>query len=118
MSNLGDNSISSSPTPVSPQLPTEGNAGRRELAKLIIMHEYPLSIVDHEQFRIYCDTLQPMFNIPSRNTIKKDILDMFEKEKEKTLSKLEANEGRIAITTDMWTADHQIEGTWLLQLIT
>ncbi|KAL4297663.1 hypothetical protein GQ457_12G003440 [Hibiscus cannabinus] len=74
------------------------------------MHEYPLSIVDHEQFRIYCDTLQPMFNMPSRNTIKKDILDMFEKEKEKTLSKLEVNEGRIAITTDMWTDDHQNRG--------
>ncbi|KAK9045232.1 hypothetical protein V6N11_059119 [Hibiscus sabdariffa] len=51
-----------------------------------------------------------MFDMPSRNTVKKDILDMFEKEKEKTLSKLEANEGRIAITTDMWTADHQNRG--------
>ncbi|KAK8562151.1 hypothetical protein V6N12_049200 [Hibiscus sabdariffa] len=30
-----------------------------------------------------------------------------EKEKEKNLSKLQANEGRIAITTDMSTADHQ-----------
>ncbi|KAK8984751.1 hypothetical protein V6N11_020066 [Hibiscus sabdariffa] len=74
------------------------------------MHEYTLSIVDHEQFRIYCDTLQPMFDMPSRNTVKKDILDMFEKEKEKTLSKWEANEGRIAITTDMWTVDHQNRG--------
>ncbi|KAL4312242.1 hypothetical protein GQ457_01G026780 [Hibiscus cannabinus] len=28
----------------------------------------------------------------------------------KLLSKLEANEGRIAITTDVWTADHQNRG--------
>ncbi|KAK8557573.1 hypothetical protein V6N12_009802 [Hibiscus sabdariffa] len=51
-----------------------------------------------------------MFDIPSHNTIKKDILDMFEKEKEKTFSKLEASEGRIAITADMWNVDHQNRG--------
>ncbi|KAK8492419.1 hypothetical protein V6N11_027778 [Hibiscus sabdariffa] len=67
-----------------------------------------------------------MFDMPSRNIVKEDILDMFEKENEKTLSKLEANEGRIAITTDMWTVDHQnrgymavtahyIDDEWILQ---
>ncbi|KAL4280516.1 hypothetical protein GQ457_03G012420 [Hibiscus cannabinus] len=48
--------------------------------------------------------------MPSRNTIKKDILDMYEAGKVKTMLELEANEGRVAITTDMWTSDHQNRG--------
>ncbi|KAL4388481.1 hypothetical protein GQ457_09G023180 [Hibiscus cannabinus] len=83
---------------------------RVDLAKMIIRHEYPLSIVDHELFRKYCHTLQPLFDMPSRNTIKKDILDMYENGKVKTMLELEANEGRVAITTDMWTSDHQNRG--------
>ncbi|KAE8658624.1 hypothetical protein F3Y22_tig00116971pilonHSYRG00993 [Hibiscus syriacus] len=82
----------------------------KELSKMIIMHEYPLSIVDHSHFRKYCSSLQPMFEMPTRNTIKRDILDLYEKEKRNMLSKLEANEGKIAITTDMWTSDHQNKG--------
>ncbi|XP_022714593.1 zinc finger BED domain-containing protein RICESLEEPER 1-like [Durio zibethinus] len=86
------------------------NVTRRELANMIIMHEYPLSMVDHVQFRKYSYSLQPLFAMPSRNTIKSDILKIFKEEKAKIISKLEANEGRIAITTDMWTADHQKRG--------
>lgn len=83
---------------------------RRELANMIIKHEYPLSIVDHSNFRKYSSALQPMFEMPSRNTIKSDILKIFKEEKSKTLSMLEGHEGKIAITTDMWTADHQKKG--------
>ncbi|KAE8668680.1 Detected protein of unknown function [Hibiscus syriacus] len=86
------------------------DVARKELSKMIIMHEYPLSIVDHSQFKKYCSSLQPMFEMPSRKTIKRDILDLYEKEKGNMLSKLETNEGRIAITIDMWTSDHQNKG--------
>ena len=34
---------------------------RGELAKAIIIHEYPLSIVDHLGFRRYSASLQPVF---------------------------------------------------------
>lgn len=50
----------------------EENA-RKDLACAIIMHEYPLSIVNHVGFRRFLATLQPQFQCPSRNTIKKDI---------------------------------------------
>ncbi|KAL4341466.1 hypothetical protein GQ457_08G017200 [Hibiscus cannabinus] len=181
MSNLGDNFISSSPTPVSPQLPTEGSpissfegttqpslsqpnvlvdnneSSEYNPSKLksVVWEHFKKEKINNEWKAIcnYCNRklggnskngtkhlhdhlarcnkrgqvdirqrvliankkksgwkIGPMFNMPSRNTIKKDILDMFEKEKEKTLSKLEANKGRIAITTDMWTADHQNRG--------
>jgi hypothetical protein len=45
---------------------------------MIVVHEYPLSMVDHVGFRRFCAALQPLFKVVSRNTIKKDILDMYE----------------------------------------
>jgi len=44
---------------------------RKELAHAVILHEYPLSIVDHIGFRRYSAPLQPLFQVPCRNTIKR-----------------------------------------------
>jgi hypothetical protein len=39
---------------------------RKELALMICVHEYPLSIVDHSRFRKFCNCLQPLFKVVSR----------------------------------------------------
>ncbi|GAB2269933.1 hypothetical protein Dimus_038811 [Dionaea muscipula] len=83
---------------------------RKQLACMIVMHEYPLSIVDHVGFRRYSSALQPSFRLVSRNTIKDDILKLYESEKAKTMKLLKANRSRVAITTDMWTATNQQRG--------
>jgi hypothetical protein len=83
---------------------------RKELALMICIHEYPLSMVDHVGFRRFCSALQPLFKHVSRNTIKKDILDMYEVYKLTLISRLQKCSSRIAITTDMWTANHQRKG--------
>lgn len=85
-------------------------SARRELGNMIVLHEYPLSIVNHIGFRRYSFELQPLFKVPTRNTIKKDILKIFEVEREKTMKLLDANKSRIAITTDMWTSNNQKKG--------
>ncbi|WOL11353.1 zinc finger BED domain-containing protein RICESLEEPER 2-like [Canna indica] len=83
---------------------------RKELANMIIIHEYPLSIVDHNYFRRYSHSLQPSFNIPTRNTLRADIMKIYNEYKSKIIEALESNMGRVAITTDMWTSDHQMKG--------
>ncbi|KAL5746836.1 hypothetical protein ACOSQ2_024133 [Xanthoceras sorbifolium] len=50
------------------------NVAKQKLAHMIIVHEYPLSMVEHEGFREYCIALQPTFKLVSRNTIKKEIM--------------------------------------------
>lgn len=40
-------------------------AARDELASMIIVHEYPLSVVDHVCFRRFCKLLQPLFKVVS-----------------------------------------------------
>ncbi|KAK9931713.1 hypothetical protein M0R45_018980 [Rubus argutus] len=102
------------------------NRSRKELAKMIIMHEYPLAMVGHRGFRSFLFSVNPSFKIVTRNTIKNDILNMFEYEKEKCMKLLDANKSRIAITTDMWTSSnkkrgfmaitsHFIDDSWKLQ---
>ena len=97
---------------------------REKLACAIILHEYPLSIIDHVGFREFATSLQPLFKMVSRNTIKGDIMKIYEVEKDKMISYLEKLQSRVAITTDMWTSNqkkgymaitvHYIDESWLL----
>ena len=41
----------------------DAKCAREELEKEIIMHEYPLSIMDHLGFRRYSTALQPVFQV-------------------------------------------------------
>jgi hypothetical protein len=43
---------------------------RKALATVIILHEYPLSMVDHIGFRTFCSALPPLFKMGTRNTIR------------------------------------------------
>uniref|UniRef100_A0A803L1L1 Transposase n=1 Tax=Chenopodium quinoa TaxID=63459 RepID=A0A803L1L1_CHEQI len=84
--------------------------GRRDLAEMIILHEYPISMVEHIGFRKYSKTLQPGFKVSSRNTTRKDIMKRYELEKDNVATLLRKAKGKIALTTDMWTADNQRKG--------
>lgn len=74
---------------------------RRELACMIIMHKYPLAIVDHEGFIKYSSSLQPLFKIPCQNTVKANILKIYEVEKSKIMELFNKNSSRISINIDM-----------------
>ncbi|KAK9724441.1 hypothetical protein RND81_05G072100 [Saponaria officinalis] len=84
--------------------------GRRDLAEMIILHEYPLSMVEHYGFRKFCKTMQPDFKVPCRNTTRKDIMTRYGVEKGIMSSLLEKTKGKIAVTTDMWTTSNQKKG--------
>ncbi|KAK3016039.1 hypothetical protein RJ639_007682 [Escallonia herrerae] len=83
---------------------------RKKLGSMIILHEYPLSIVDHMGFRRYSSALQPLFKVPTRNTIKNDIMKIYDHERVQTMKLLEEVRSRIAITTDLWTSGNQKKG--------
>lgn len=99
---------------------------RNALGKMIIKHEYPLQIVEHQGFREFCNKLQPLFKHVSRNTIKADIMKIYEHEKVKTTDLLSNNLSRFSVTTDMWTSSnkkrgfmavtvHFVDNSWNLQ---
>ncbi|CAN0921385.1 Putative AC transposase [Linum grandiflorum] len=82
----------------------------QQLSIEIVMHEYPLSIVDHLYFRRFVTSLQPQFQVPSRNTVKKDIMRLYELQRKKLQKNIDQNLGKIAVTTDLWTASNQKKG--------
>ena len=86
------------------------DVARMELTKMIALHEYPLAMVDDIGFRRFCNVVQPLFKVISRNTLKLDILKFYESERAKTMKLIQKNSSRIAITTDMWTASNQNKG--------
>ena len=43
---------------------------RKALVAMIILHEYPLCMVDHARFRRFVSALQPKFKLVHRNTIR------------------------------------------------
>ena len=48
---------------------------RKELSAMIVLHEYPLSMVDYVGFRRFVGALQPLFRIGTRNTIRYKIYE-------------------------------------------
>ena len=100
---------------------------RNNLARMVILHEYPLSMVDHIVFREFVSSLQPLFKLILRNTLKSDIIKIYDNEREKNLKIMDKNGSRATITIDMWTLSnkkrgsivitaHFIDQTWMLQI--
>ncbi|CAN1337575.1 Zinc finger BED domain-containing protein RICESLEEPER 2 [Linum perenne] len=102
------------------------DACRRSLANMIILHGFPLSIVSYVGVRSFLRCLQPAFKVVSRNTVKSDILKVYDEGRTLVMMELERNVSRIAVTTDMWSSNnnkrgfmvvtaHFIDASWILQ---
>ncbi|KAK9221534.1 hypothetical protein WN944_009961 [Citrus x changshan-huyou] len=83
------------------------NVLRSLIARMVVMHELPLTFVEYKGFREMMAHANPVVKPMSRNTLKKEILKLYHIENVKTLNLLEKNHGRVAITTDLWTASNQ-----------
>ena len=68
---------------------------------MIILHDYPLSMVKHIGFRDFTTTIQLLFKCHCRNTVKKHILNIYGEERDKVIKLIENNDSRVAITKDM-----------------
>jgi len=80
---------------------------RMDFAKMVIVHNYPFNMVEHEYFEIFCNGLQPMFKLVSQNTVRSNVFEVYKSENEKFHNHLEKLPGRITLTTNLWTSDHQ-----------
>ena len=86
--------------------------------EMIIIDELHFTFVEGEGFRHFCMQACPMWRVPSRKTIAKDVLSMFYSEKDKLKT------FRVCLTTDTWTfiqqtnymvlTAHFIDDDWML----
>nr|DAD43719.1 TPA_asm: hypothetical protein HUJ06_001949 [Nelumbo nucifera] len=81
---------------------------RMDLAKMIMKHGHPFSIVEEEFFQMFVNNFQPSFRLLYRNTIKNDVMKIYMDEKEKLYKCFDSLDCRISLTTDMWTSEQNL----------
>ncbi|KAF5466785.1 hypothetical protein F2P56_016681 [Juglans regia] len=96
-----------------------------EIAKMIVLHDYPLHIVEHAGFNDFIRTLQPQFNNLSFNTVQEDCVAAYLKEKQSLRNLISGIPGYVSLTLDLWTSNQTlgyvfltgyfIDGDWNLQ---
>ncbi|XP_039003503.1 zinc finger BED domain-containing protein DAYSLEEPER-like [Hibiscus syriacus] len=111
--------------PSSAFIPFDQDRCRLEIARMIIMHEYPLHMVEHPGFIAFVQNLQPRFDKVSFNTIQGDCVATYLREKQSVMKFIEGIPGRVCLTLDMWTSKqtlgyvfitgHFIDFEWKLQ---
>ncbi|XP_021995766.1 zinc finger BED domain-containing protein DAYSLEEPER-like [Helianthus annuus] len=80
---------------------------REMIAKMILAHELPFSLVEYHWFNEFMKYNSPRYQKVSKATIIKDCIRVVEAEREK-LKKVLQNVDMIALTSDYWTSNQTI----------
>ncbi|KAK9947517.1 hypothetical protein M0R45_003137 [Rubus argutus] len=83
---------------------------RNDIARMIIMHDYPLQMVEHPGFASFVQNLQPEFNfnMMSFDTVQGDCLATYQMEKQSLSKFIEGIPGRVCLSLDMWTSSQGV----------
>ena len=81
---------------------------RNALAKIIACDELSIRFVEGEGFKNFLNVFCPLFKLPSRWTVSRDIFNIFVKERIKLKSLLKTNSSKVCLTTDSWTSVQRI----------
>ncbi|GMH30685.1 hypothetical protein Nepgr_032528 [Nepenthes gracilis] len=88
----------------SPYLIFNQDRCRHEIARMIIMHDYPLHMVEHPGFVAFVQNLQPRFDMVNFNTVQGDCVATYLREKQNLQRFIDGLLGRICLTLDVWTS--------------
>nr|XP_027120364.1 zinc finger BED domain-containing protein RICESLEEPER 2-like [Coffea arabica] len=97
----------------------------RELAAhMVLVHEYPFSMLDHVVFNKFMKAASPFYKKINRQTVKEDCVTAFMLEKRR-LRNILKGANRVSITTDLWKSGqkiqymvvtgHFVDSDWVLQ---
>ncbi|KAM4133225.1 hypothetical protein ACJW30_01G312600 [Castanea mollissima] len=95
-------------SPSSPYITFDQDRCRNEIARMIIMHDYPLHMVEHPGFLAFVQNLQPRFNMVSFNTVQGDCVATYLMEKQSLVKFIEGMPGRVCLTLDTWTSSQTL----------
>ncbi|KAL4318912.1 hypothetical protein GQ457_18G011220 [Hibiscus cannabinus] len=98
---------------------------RLDLARMIILHGYPLTMVDHVGFNVFVRNLQPLFDVALNNAIEVSCMEIYGKERQKVHDMLSKLRGSVNLTVEMWSSlensnhvcitAHYVGDDWKLQ---
>ena len=76
-----------------------------DITKMIILHDYPLQIVEHRSFIDFVHSLQPQFNVPCITSVREDCIGTYLREKKNILNLIDGISGQVNLTADLWTSN-------------
>lgn len=82
---------------------------RIDLARMIIVHGYPLAMVDHVGFKVFVKNLQPLFEVVPNNSVEQACMEIYGKEKLKVYETINKLHGRINLSVEMWSSPENVE---------
>ncbi|XP_059444147.1 zinc finger BED domain-containing protein RICESLEEPER 1-like [Corylus avellana] len=82
---------------------------RLDLARMIILHGYPLAMVDHVGFKVFVKNLQPMFEVVPNGAVEQACMEIYGKEKLKVYETISKLHGRINLCVEMWSSPENLE---------
>ncbi|KAL5784089.1 hypothetical protein ACOSQ2_006481 [Xanthoceras sorbifolium] len=113
---------------VNNNIASDKELNRLNVARMIIRHRCPWSMVEQDFSKAFLNTLQqqPTFKFQSQSTLKADILQVYKEEKEKLCRFLSETSGRFSLTINFWGLDstfrffffitlHFIDNDWELK---
>ncbi|KAE8807759.1 transposase-related protein b-gary [Hordeum vulgare] len=77
----------------------------QELAKMIILHAYPFSIVEHEEMRRVIKNLNPVVGMVSHKDVEDHCIALFQKEKVNIKDVITLSSRRVSLSASIWTPD-------------
>ncbi|XP_056857272.1 zinc finger BED domain-containing protein DAYSLEEPER-like [Raphanus sativus] len=80
----------------------------REMAKMIIMHDYPLHMVEHPGFASFVKALRPQYSVSSFDAVRGDCVEMFMSEKQKLSELIGDIPGGVNLTVDLWLSTQSV----------
>ncbi|KAL5808284.1 hypothetical protein ACOSQ3_028975 [Xanthoceras sorbifolium] len=88
---------------------------RKVLAKMLIVDEFPFRFVEKPGFQEFCRAGMPLFDISSRRTIVRDIMQLYIDEKTSLIKMFRKSKTSIQNINYMVVTAHYIDDYWQLQ---
>ncbi|XP_071698789.1 zinc finger BED domain-containing protein RICESLEEPER 1-like [Rutidosis leptorrhynchoides] len=82
---------------------------RLDLARMIMLHDYPPNMVEHVGFKIFVKNLQPMFEIITTSAVESDCLTIYAKERQKVFEIIQNLHCRISLAVGKWSSPENVE---------
>ncbi|CAO2205602.1 unnamed protein product [Urochloa humidicola] len=111
------------PPPCAPLSPAESPNPNEDLAQMIALNGYDLSVVDDGYFRSFVHRLSPEFKLPSRLAVEEMCDRIFDETSEDLFSRLQRTSGQVSLAVGraeavegavLYTACHFIYDNWNL----
>ncbi|OWM71771.1 zinc finger BED domain-containing protein DAYSLEEPER [Punica granatum] len=95
-------------TSASQYVPFDQDRARHEIARMIILHDYPLHMVEHRGFVSFVQNLQPRFDLVNFSGVQGDCIATYLSEKQGVMKFIEGMPGRVCITVDSWASSQSM----------